>query len=174
MTPSVLFARRTSVYFQLSSDVWDERRDARGYRGPSPVVAHPPCRAWGKFKARAKPLPHERDLALFAVASVRRFGGVLEHPVGSGLWAFAGLPSPGEFDSFGGFTLKVCQLWWGHRAEKQTLLYVVGCTPGDVPPYPNCWASPVTTVERMCLAERERTPPAFAMWLLALASRCHA
>jgi hypothetical protein len=48
MTVAVLFARSDSHYKALPGvDVWDSERDARKWLGGSPVVAHPPCRAWG-------------------------------------------------------------------------------------------------------------------------------
>ncbi|MWL55341.1 hypothetical protein GQL84_23735, partial [Escherichia coli] len=58
-------------------DVFDIERDARTFAGGMPVVAHPPCRAWGRLRKFAKPRPDEKALALFAVAQVRAFGGVL-------------------------------------------------------------------------------------------------
>lgn len=103
MTVAVLFARADSVYKTLPGvDVWDEARDARKWPGGCPVVAHPPCRAWGKLFYFAKPIDGEKDLALFAVDQVRQFGGVLEHPKDSKLWAAADLPRPGHVDAWGG------------------------------------------------------------------------
>lgn len=79
MDVAVLFARRRSVYHTMAGcDVYCERRDARNYAGCLPVVAHPPCRAWSRLRAFAKPRPGERDLAFFALEQVRRCGGVLE------------------------------------------------------------------------------------------------
>lgn len=130
MTVAVLFARADSNYKALpETDVWDAERDARKWPGGCPVVAHPPCRAWGRLKHMANPRPDEKNLARLAVALVREFGGVLEHPARSELWAAQKLPQPGERDQYGGWTLPISQYWWGHRAEKKTWLYIVGCEP---------------------------------------------
>jgi hypothetical protein len=132
-----LFARANSVYKTMPGcDVYDIDRDARTWPGGSPVVAHPPCRAWGQLRHMANPRPDEKDLARFAVAAVRRNGGVLEHPSGSTLWAEHGLPAVGEVDEHGGWMLPIWQSWWGHRATKRTMLYIVGCEPRDVPEIP--------------------------------------
>lgn len=194
MTVAVLFARRDSVYKSFDGvDVFDMDRDARTWPGGQPCVAHPPCRAWGALRAFAKPRHDERELALFAVDQVRRWGGVLEHPAASTLWPVAGLPEPGQFDEFGGWTLPVDQDWFGHRAEKRTKLYIVGCAPRSIPQIPFKLEEP-SHVIAMCKtqgpgkerirkghpkwrpecskAERERTPPDLARWLVDLASRC--
>lgn len=97
-----------------------------------PVVAHPPCRAWGRLRTFANPRPDERNLARLSVALVREFGGVLEHPAGSTLWTAQRLPRPGGRDSFGGWTLAAPQKWWGHKAEKDSWFYVVGCEPDEI------------------------------------------
>lgn len=190
---AVLFARADSHYKALPGvDVWDAERDARRWPGGCPVVAHPPCRAWGRLRHFAKPRPDEKALALFAVDQVRRFGGVLEHPEGSTLWAAAGLPAPGHRDEFGGWTMPIAQHWFGHRAEKLTLLYIVGCAPAQVPDMPVVLgASTHVIAQRRTLpdgsrlvkgmpgwrpevskAEREHTPPQLAAWLVELANRC--
>lgn len=120
----------------------------------------------------AKPREDELALGLLAVDQVRQNGGVLEHPAYSTLWLFAAMPAPGRRDVFGGFTLPINQSWWGHRAEKATWLYVVGCEPQDLPAVQYSLVPPETTVELMGRAERERTPPALAAWLVEAAARC--
>lgn len=167
---AVLFARSDSIYKGFSSaDVFDLERDALTFYGGRPVVAHPPCRAWGRLRHLAKPRADEKQLALFAVHAVRRNGGVLEHPAKSSLWAAAGLPLPGCRDGFGGWTLGVHQSDFGHSAPKATWLYIVGVEPRDIPPLPFDLADPVGRIENMTRADRERTPGAFAVWLLQLA-----
>jgi hypothetical protein len=190
---AVLFARDDSIYKTLPGcDVWDKVRDAVNFQGPSPVIAHPPCRAWGRLRKLANPEPGEKDLAFFAVDAVRKYGGVLEHPAGSTLWYAAGLPEGGLLDEFGGWTLPISQKWFGHRAEKKTLLYIVGITREELPPIPYtlgeathvCCASGRRKDGKRLLkgdqgwrpeitkSEREATPAAFAKWLCAIAMRC--
>jgi len=190
---SVLFARADSNYKTIPTcDVWDEERDALTWKGGGPVVAHPPCRSWGRLRAFAKPRPGEKDLARWAVLQVREWGGVLEHPESSTLWTDQGLPKPGQRDEYGGWTLPVHQWWWGHRAQKKTWLYIVGCEPKDIPEMPlrlgesDCRIrldkrrADGTHIRKgdpdyqpiLGAAEREHTPPAFAEWLVELALRC--
>jgi hypothetical protein len=133
---SVLFVRKDSVYKTLGVDCWDMERDAKLWPGGNSIVAHPPCRAWGKFKAFAKPRPDEKDLAIWSITQIRKWGGVLEHPRHSSLWKEQSLPLPGEIDQYGGFSICVDQFWWGHRAQKSTLLYICGCAESDLPPIP--------------------------------------
>ena len=179
---SVLFARSDSIYKTLPGcDVWDIERDARAWPGGNPVVAHPPCRAWGRLRQFAKPREDEKALAPWAVEQIRKFGGVLEHPEGSSLWPVLGLPAPGKRDEFGGWTLGIYQHWWGHRAEKATLLYIVGCDPTDIPDIPlrmdevtHC-IRPTKSYPRkpsVTKPEREHTPHDLAVWLVELAKRC--
>lgn len=182
MTVAILFARADSNYKALPEcDVWDAERDARTWPGGCPVVAHPPCRAWGRLRHFAKPRPDEKALALWAIEQVRKFGGVLEHPASSTLWPVAGLPAPGKRDQWGGWTLPIHQHCWGHRAEKETLLYIVGCEPTNVPPLPYRMDEPTHVVQsrkrtgyrpHITKAEREHTPPELARWLVALATQC--
>lgn len=191
---SVLFARRDSIYKTLDCDVWDADRDALRWPGGNPIVAHPPCRAWGQLRHFANPLPGEKELALWAVDQVRKWGGVLEHPERSHLWPEKNLPKPGATDQYGGFTLIVDQYWWGHRARKRTRLYVCGCKINDCPDIPlvlgkapgmcgtpgrrldpvtgNRYTAPTNMVE-ITKREKEATPVDFAEWLLEVANRCH-
>lgn len=167
---AALYVQAGGVYAARPGvDAWCSQRDARGYPGPYPVVAHPPCRAWGKYAYKSKHTSEERDLALHALACVRAYGGVLEHPVGSALWRHAMLPRPGERDAWG-FTLRVNQCDFGHRALKPTLLYIVGLDAAAMPQLPASRV-PETTVENMWRGEREATPKAFADFLCEIATR---
>ena len=134
---AALFVATGGVYFGHSDiDPWDEARDARRYAGPHPVVAHPPCTRWcrlaGLVEARWGYRRGE-DGGCFAsaLASVRRFGGVLEHPAYSDAWAAHGLIAPlrggwSVADDVGGWTCHVEQWHYGHRAKKATWLYAHG------------------------------------------------
>lgn len=135
---AALFVATNGAYFGLPDvDPWDAARDARKYTGPWPVVAHPPCSRWcrlaGLVEAR---WGHKRgdDGGCFAaaLASVRRFGGVLEHPAYSDAWAAHDLNAPPTgggwvaSDLFGGWTCYVEQARYGHAAKKATWLYACG------------------------------------------------
>jgi hypothetical protein len=141
---AALYVQTRGCYYGMPGvDPWDEARDARLYDGPWPVVAHPPCQRWGKFWA-GQPLYIKRtgirqklgdDGGCFAAAltSVRKWGGVLEHPEHSKAWAHFGITKPPrqggwvKADEHGGWTCRVEQGRYGHYAPKPTWLYTVGC-----------------------------------------------
>lgn len=184
MKVAALFVRADSIYKTMPGvDAFDIERDARSYAGSLPVIAHPPCRAWGRLRGMAKPRHDEKDLARFAVDTVRRVGGVLEHPEASSLWADKGLPRPGSgVDEFGGWTFAIAQQWFGHRALKKTWLYIVGVKPKDIPEFSISLDLPERVIatskksQRLKIsecgkAEREHTPPALARWMVDLCGR---
>lgn len=141
---AALYVETDGAYFGIDGvDPWDERRDARSYPGPHPVIGHPPCQRWGKLWA-GQPLWIKRtgerkvkgdDGGCFetALASVRKYGGVLEHPYGSHAWPHFGLNKPPRSggwivaDEYGGWTCCVEQGRYGHYAPKPTMLYAVRC-----------------------------------------------
>jgi len=146
MRVAVLFARADSNYKLIPGcDVWDRERDARNWPGGAPVIAHPPCRAWGRLRQFAKPRDGEKELAPLAVAHVRHWGGVLEHPASSSLWAHCALPRP---------SAPVELPPMPNRPGKAT----------------HC----IKSKKLPCVtrAEREHTPPELARWLCILAARC--
>jgi hypothetical protein len=110
--------------------------DAMRYSGPFPLVAHPPCAPWGAFRGFLKDpdssIDGKKSCAIFSIGVARRFGGVVEHPLGSSLWKHMDLPLPGRgSDRFGGWTMRVDQVNFGHPCIKPTWLYVVGVDPGN-------------------------------------------
>ncbi len=134
-TVAALYVRADGHYSTMPDvDPWPEGRDAALYAGPHPVVAHPPCAPWGRYRTIA-PTRQRADLAVRAVDQVRWYGGVLEQPAASHLWLARDLPAPGvKPDQWGGWSMLIRQSWWGHRAPKPTWLYVVGRPVGDTPP----------------------------------------
>lgn len=140
---AALYVEAGGSYYDLPGvDPWDEKRDARRYDGPWPVVAHSPCQRWGKMWF-GQPLTVKRtgarkikgdDGGCFeaALGAVRTWGGVLEHPWGSHAWPHFNLNTPPReggwisADFYGGWTCCVEQGRYGHYARKPTLLYAVG------------------------------------------------
>ena len=171
MTVAALFVRRDSHYKALGLDCYDFERNALSWPGGSPGIFHPPCRAWGRYKSVAKPRDGEKDLARWSMAMVRRHGGVIEHPASSDLWKEFHCVSYGVRDEFGGVLFPVLQSWFGHRAPKETVCYLVGAPVPDLAPFFSD-SLPSGRVENMGRAERERTPFPFAVFLAELASKC--
>lgn len=139
---AALFVARGGCYTDLPDvDPWTEDRDARTYPGPHPVVAHPPCSRWcrlaGLVEARwGYKRGDDGGCFASALASVRKWGGVLEHPAYSDAWHTYGLPKPPRHGGWvrgfcGGWSCHVEQGRYGHPAKKATWLYAYGVT--DLP-----------------------------------------
>ena len=139
---AALYVQENGSYCNLDDvDAWPEARDARKYIGPLPVVAHPPCQLWGAMAAVNYARwggDHNRpgnDGGCFfaALESVRRWGGVLEHPAKTRAWNAHGLTLPCGIGwkraVDGGYVCEVWQSAYGHRANKATWLYYYGMNP---------------------------------------------
>jgi len=136
---AALYVQEGGCYYGLDGvDPWPESRDARTYTGPWPVVAHPPCERWGAYSTGGpryqgtKITGDDGGCFAAALATVRRWGGVLEHPRGSKAWPAHGLVAPPAgggwvaADLVGGWTCCVEQGHYGHLARKSTWLYAHG------------------------------------------------
>ena len=199
MIVAALYVETGGAYYGLEGvDPWGPERDARTYRGPHPVVAHPPCNKWSPLayinRRRIPGYEIGDDGGCFAAAleAVQTWGGVLEHPAGSLAWKHFGLDKPERGlwrGLFGSWVTEVDQGRYGHRARKRTWLYVCG---GDVPP-PLDWEPAESDAivsgfthqpkgehiacehRRIRPKEASRTPDAFRELLLELArgaARC--
>ena len=178
MRIAALYVDPNGVYSGLSDvDVWDEARDARLYDGPWPVVAHPPCKSWSIMGQCRPEIVRGDDDGCFeaALATVRRFGGVLEHPAYSYAWRVFHLPHPpaaGWTTSLNdpGWTCHVDQAHYGHPANKRTWLYFVGPAPTAL-----IWGRAPDTGRTVRndggggRDQRSVTPPAFRDALLSMA-----
>lgn len=200
---AVLFAQTNGIYSKLPDiDLWDETRDARLYKGPHRVVAHSPCSRWGKYWSGG-PSHHGKfklgdDAGCFAsaLASVRLYRGVLEHPKGSKAWDAFGLRKPPSCGGWvgsveDGWTCEVYQGHYGHDCPKATWLYFVG----DQKPPDLIWGKSTVCnavmdrsggakgreahealraqgLKYMSKNKRAATPRAFAELLVRLVSSC--
>lgn len=173
---AALYVETDGTYFGLPNvEPWDAKRDARTYAGPHAVIAHPPCERWGRYwhggpssKVRKK---RGDDGGCFeaALASVRRWGGVLEHPAHTSAWkAFGLVPPPlwgrwGPVDLQGGFGCSLEQGRYGHQARKCTWLYMARCQAidldwGPMPPRQRLDEGFHTAEERKAARAAGRTP----------------
>ena len=189
---AALFVDQRGVYAGLVGvDAWGEERDARLYAGPAPVVAHPPCARWCRLAGFVESRGGRRrgDHAgcfASALASVRRWGGVLEHPAHSKAWEAHGLlppPTGGGWVTAGlgsaGWTCYVEQARYGHKIRKGTWLFACGTdlpelrwgfTRGDMlGEYSWAGGRSQHGRPRLPASERARTPPEFRDVLLAMA-----
>jgi hypothetical protein len=184
-TVAALYVDRGGIYDRDGVDLWPEDRDARGYPGPLPVVAHPPCERWSTLAHIWAAVPGRpgigEDGGCFAaaLAAVERWGGVLEHPARSAAWPAFGLPAPGVSGWVRtlwrpGWACQVEQGRYGHPCPKATWLYYVG----ERPPPPLRWGPSGATGRIELLSSRDprrrQTPPAFADLLLTMARQARA
>lgn len=186
---AALYVQSGGAYFGIDDvDPWDEKRDARLYDGPHSVVAHPPCSSWCQLahinqKRWGRRVGDDGGCFSAALLSVRRHGGVLEHPAFSYAWSAFGLNEPtvggwsrGLIDM--GWVCEVSQAAYGHQARKLTWLYYVG----TMPPPPMNWSRPKPTAQVSKCANHgdsplpritghiaAATPPAFRDALIAMA-----
>ncbi len=197
---AALFVDKRGPYWNREGvDAWDIERDARKYDGPWPVVAHPPCERWGRYwsggpSARVRRTKGD-DGGCFeaALAAVRQWGGVIEHPEASHAFRHFGLTIPLKSGGWhvselgrDSWTSCVEQGHYGHPARKATWLYYVGDNPPDL-----IWgkssgvrldegfhskaerdaarAAGQRPVKRLSTVQNIVTPPAFAELLISLA-----
>jgi hypothetical protein len=129
-----------------------------------------------------------------ALASVRRWGGVLEHPAYSNAWRTFGILRPPHYggwiraDFEGGWSCHVEQAHYGHIARKATWLYARGVDLPSLRWGPAEQRLPQVALERYGYEKarrtgvmayvggknrtriREATPPAFRDLLLSIAA----
>jgi len=135
---AALFVQKNGCYYGIENiDPWPEEKDARKYNDNYPVIAHPPCQLWGAFAnvnykrwggEHNKP-GNDGGCFEFALITVNRCGGVLEHPAKTKAWNKYGLkkPSGNSWERSGdGWVCEVWQSAYGHRARKATWLYFKG------------------------------------------------
>jgi len=140
---AALFIQRGGVYYGLPNvEPWGNEpgRDAKNYKGPHPVIAHPPCARWGRYWNGGPAAKTKRKLGddggCFEAAfrAVCTWGGVLEHPEGSHAWRIFHIRKPprqGGWIEAGLFipnawTCCVEQGHYGHPARKARWLFAVG------------------------------------------------
>lgn len=184
---AALYVERGGAYWDLKGvEAWDVERDARTYSGPWPVVAHPPCSSWCQLApvnlARwGSPIGADGGTFEAALAAVREFGGVLEHPAYSLAWAEHDLPRPSRGWWSASFTdpglvTEVSQCAYGHPARKRTWLYTVGVGPVELdwsePAWSHVIGNGVNSGESIDMPKLEATlgtPVAFRDLLLGMA-----
>jgi hypothetical protein len=172
----VLFCHTRSNYHLFDCEVFDKKKDAFTFSGAAAIIAHPPCAQWSRLRNFSKYVPLERFAGPFAIAQVRKNGGIVEHPNGSALFKACNIPRSTNQDQYGGFLISVNQHWFGHPCKKETLLYIVGIRPGQLPALPLNFDAITHKIGDSSLGRKEASkriashpPVKFSAWLLQIA-----
>lgn len=185
---------KDTVYSKFDNTIiYDLEKNALTYSDNYPVIAHPPCQLWGnlafvnyaRYGGEHNKPGNDGGLFEFALNTVRRCGGVLEHPAKSRAWDAYGLTRPYGIGwqkcIDGGWVCEVWQSAYGHKANKATWLYCYGS------PLPAIWDRLIGKYQigfqdqrgkhrnKPTLSKREAnaTPIKFAKFLIDIAINCH-
>lgn len=179
--PVILCTATNSPYLATGFECYDKKRDALTFTGSNVVIAHPPCRAFGRLRHLVSKENVEIDmkLAYKCIFSVQRNGGILEHPAHSKIFDWGDLPKPNEpSDYYGGYTISINQHWFGHKCKKDTWLYIVGLPKELLPRLPISFdaveyiiGTPKKNkaIKELPKAERHLTPPKLVEFLCSIA-----
>lgn len=184
---AALYVEKNGTYSEIEGiEIYDEARDAMTYCGPYAVIAHPPCNLWCKmapvnqarYGGTHNLIGNDGGKFAHALACVRNFGGILEHPADSIAWKCFGLTAPqkGKWSRCNthdnAWVCEVSQSAYGHKARKRTWLYcVLPLQPRDLN-----WDSPdgemicghIARYKKKSLSKKQAsaTPRAFAKALI--------
>lgn len=104
---AALWVREDTVYNTIDGiECYPLSRNAYTYRGPYPVICHPPCGPWGAY---AHYCYQDKGAGLVAIEMAREWQGVIEQPYHSRL--FTG----GEYieqGNYGHLVVKPTRLLW--------------------------------------------------------------
>lgn len=182
---AILCAHRKGVYSHFTwkkqnshsfdVEIYDKKRDAFTYPGGMAVIAHPPCRLWGKLKQFVFEQPlhqeEEKELGRFCARAVIENGGILEQPFDSGLFYEMNLPVGGVVNDLG-FTLELPQRMFGHYMIKNTWLFFSRIEYSELEPFlPAIHGKPLKSIQRLSHKQREATPYSLALWLIRQAQK---
>lgn len=144
MSIPVLFTSENTLYkYDSAFDCYGVDRNALTWSGSKPAIYHPPCRLFSKMKAFSSAGKCEKLFGYWSIMSVRKFGGIVEHPKSSDLWKEMECDLTGNVDKYGGFLISVNLNWFGFPAKKETLIYIVGCSRSDLPVCPYTLDAPL-------------------------------
>lgn len=154
---TVLCVMEDSNYFKIPDlDLWTKERDAWNYiPDGKPIIAHPPCQQWSRLKNFAKKDDKEKQLAVYCAQLVKNNGGILEHPAGSALFEYVGIPR--------NKIRSIDQHWFGFPARKRTYLYVEGV---NLEPYQLLFNAVEKKVADLSRKQRSKMPLTMCEWLV--------
>ena len=105
---AALWVRHDSTYWSIPGvECYDVRRNAYSYRGPHPIIAHPPCGPHGRYRSHCN---QDAFAGCYALMLADVLGGVVEQPASSRLFRGGELVNQGDY---GHLAVKATRLYWG-------------------------------------------------------------